>query len=66
ATEIVEIRLLPANLSSMALSADGVRICEIGQHDIVRITKNRKTMQLIRLTDRSYYETWQEKLIRGV
>ena len=66
ATERVEIRLLPENVSSMALSADGICLCEIGQRDIVRITKNRKTLQLIRLTDRSYYETWQEKLIRDV
>ena len=66
ATEKVEIRLLPENVSSMVLSADGICLCEIGQRDIVRITKNRKTLQLIRLTDRSYYETWQEKLIRDV
>ena len=66
ATEKVEIRLLPENVSSMALSADGICLCEIGQHDIVRITRNRKTLQLIRLTNRSYYETWQEKLIRDV
>ena len=66
ATEKVEIRLLPENISSMALSADGICLCEIGQSDVVRITRNRKTLHLIRLTDRSYYETWQEKLIRDV
>ena len=66
ATEEIGIRLLPDNKSPMALSADGIPVCEIEQHDIVKITKNRKVMRLIRLTDRSYYETWQEKLIRGI
>ena len=66
ATEEVSIRLLPVNTSSMVLSADGIAISEIGQQDIVTITRNRKSMRLIRLIDRSYYETWQEKLIRDM
>ena len=66
ATEEVSIRLLPTNMHAMMLSADGIPVSEIGQHDTVKITKSRKVMRLIRLIDRSYYETWQEKLIRGV
>ena len=66
ATEEVEIRLLPRNTSPMALSADGIPVCEIGQKDVVRISKNRQFLRLLRLTDKSYYETWQEKLIRDL
>ena len=66
ATEEVEIRLLPRNTSPMALSADGVPVCDIGMHDVVRITKNRQFLRLMRLTDKSYYETWQEKLIHDL
>ena len=66
ATEEVEIRLLPRNTSPMALSADGMRVCEIGQQDVVKITKNRQFLRLMRLTDKSYYETWQEKLIHDL
>ena len=66
ATEQVEIRLLPRNTSPMALSADGIPVCDIGQKDVVKITKNRQCLRLLRLTDKSYYETWQEKLIRDL
>ena len=66
ATEEVEIRLLPRNTSPMALSADGIPVCEIGQKDVVKISKNRQFLRLLRLTDKSYYETWQEKLIRDL
>lgn len=66
ATEEVEIRLLPRNSSPMALSADGVSLCSIGQSDVVKITRNRQYLRLMRLTDKSYYETWQEKLIRDL
>ena len=66
ATEEVEIRLLPRNTAPMALSADGIPVCEIGMKDVVRITKNRQCLRLMRLTDKSYYETWQEKLIHDL
>ena len=66
ATEEVGIRLLPRNTSPMALSADGIPVCEIGQKDVVKISKNRQFLRLLRLTDKSYYETWQEKLIRDL
>jgi len=66
ASEEVAIRLLPSNMHSMVLSSDGIPICEIGQDDIVNITRNREKMHLIRLIDRSYYETWQEKLVRDL
>ena len=66
ATEEVEIRLLPRNTAPMALSADGIPVCEIGMKDVVRITKNRQFLRLMRLTDKSYYETWQEKLIHDL
>ena len=66
ATEEVEIRLLPRNTSPMALSADGIPVCEIGMQDVVKITKNRQFLRLMRLTDKSYYETWQEKLIHDL
>lgn len=66
ATEEVAIRLLPRNTSPMALSADGIPVCEIGMKDVVRITKNRQFLRLMRLTDKSYYETWQEKLIHDL
>ena len=66
ATEEVDIRLLPRNTSPMALSADGIPVSEIGQKDVVRITRHRHSLRLMRLTDKSYYETWQEKLIRDL
>ena len=65
-SEEVSIRLLPANTCSMVLSSDGIPLCEIEQQDLVTITRNRKAMRLIRLIDRSYYETWQQKLIRDL
>ena len=66
ATEEVEIRLLPRNTSPMALSADGIQVCNIGQHDVVKITRNRQFLRLMRLTGKNYYETWQEKLIHDL
>ena len=66
ATEEVGLRLLPRNTSPMALSADGISVCEIGQKDVVKISRNRHFLRLLRLTDKSYYETWQEKLIRDL
>lgn len=66
ASEEIQIRLLPRNLCSLSLSADGLPICDIEQNDVVKITRSQCTMRLIRLIQRSYYETWQEKLIRDM
>ena len=66
ATEEVGIRLLPRNTSPMALSADGIPVCEIGMQDVVKITKNRQFLRLMRLTGKNYYETWQDKLIHDL
>lgn len=66
ATEKIELRLLPTNMNPLSLSADGIPVCEIGAQDVVRITRSRRTLHMLRLTERSYYETWQEKLIRDM
>lgn len=66
AAEKVELRLLPSNMNPLSLSADGIPVCEVGQRDVVRITRSRRILRMIRLTERSYYETWQEKLIRDM
>lgn len=66
ASELVQLQLLPENLSDMVISADGLPLCPLRQGERAEITRSSRTMRLIRLTDRDYYETWQEKLIRNM
>ena len=42
----------------------GVR--RIGNRDDVLLTASYWGLRLMRLTDKSYYETWQEKLIHDL
>jgi len=64
-TERVEIRLLEPT-KYLELSADGIPLGNIEQGDVIKITQSNRKLRFVRLTDRSYYETWQEKLIRDM
>ena len=66
ASELVQLQLMPENLSDMVISADGQPLCPLRQGERAEITRSSRTLRLIRLTDRDYYETWQEKLIRNM
>ena len=48
----------------LLLSADGEITAAVAEDDIIRIEKNPEPVRLIRLNGRSYYETWQQKLMR--
>ena len=66
ASELVQIQLLQENMADVVLSSDGISLCSLSQGERAEITRSPKTLRLIRLTDRDYYETWQEKLIRNL
>ena len=65
ATEQVEIRLL-AKDNPLVLSSDGRKVAEMDADTVVRIRKSEVCVRFIRLTERSYYETWQQKLMRDL
>ncbi len=60
---IIEITAVPP-YEELLLSADGEIAAAIAENDIIRIDKNPEPVRLIRLNGRSYYETWQQKLMR--
>lgn len=62
--KLVELNAVPP-YEELLLSADGEIVASIKENDIVRIGKSPDKVIFIRLNGRSYYETWQEKLIRN-
>lgn len=60
---LIEITAVPP-YEELLLSADGEIAASVGEHDIIRIEKDPEPVRLIRLNGRSYYETWQQKLMR--
>lgn len=62
-SERIELKAVPGS-EEMLLSADGENVIEVSNDMQVRIEKSPHTMQLVRLTSRDYYQTWQQKLIR--
>ena len=60
---LIEITAVPP-YEELLLSADGEITAEVAEDDIIRIEKNPEPVRLIRLNGRSYYETWQQKLMR--
>lgn len=49
----------------LLLSADGEIVASITEVDSIRICRSPDKVNFIRLNGRSYYETWQKKLIRN-
>jgi len=64
-SEQVDIFLVPPT-EKMEFSADGSHLGIVKKSGSVHITKSKKELRLIKLNDRSYYETWQEKLIKSI
>jgi len=64
-SEQLEIRLLGKN-NELVLSSDGHKVAEIDDTTVVKIRKSEVCVRFIRLTERSYYETWQQKLMRDM
>lgn len=62
--KLVELNAVPP-YEELLLSADGEIVASIKENDIVRIGKSPDKVIFVRLNGRSYYETWQEKLIRN-
>lgn len=62
-SEKIELRAVPGS-EEMVLAADGENVVEVGNDTVVYIEKCPYNMQLIRLTSRDYYQTWQQKLLR--
>lgn len=62
--KVIELNAVPP-YEELLLSADGEIIAAIAENDTVRIAKSPNKVTFIRLNGRSYYETWQEKLIRN-
>lgn len=65
ATEQVELKVCKPS-ETMQLTADGINIAVVDRENTIRITRSPRSLQLIRLTDRNYYTTWQKKLIRNI
>lgn len=65
ATEEIQLQIKPPSIT-MELAADGNKMACLKAGDHVTITRSDKVLKLVRLTSRSYYETWQEKLIRNI
>lgn len=61
---VIELNAIPP-YEELLLSADGEIVASIAENDTVRIAKSPDKVTFIRLNGRSYYETWQEKLIRN-
>ena len=61
---LIEITAVPP-YEELLLSADGEIASAVTENDIIRIEKNPEPVRLIRLNGRSYYETWQQKLMRS-
>ena len=61
---VIELNAIPP-YEELLLSADVEIVASIAENDTVRIAKSPDKVTFIRLNGRSYYETWQEKLIRN-
>ena len=61
---LIEITAVPP-YEELLLSTDGEIASAVTENDIIRIEKNPEPVRLIRLNGRSYYETWQQKLMRS-
>lgn len=64
-SEKVSLKPIPP-LEELLLTADGSNICTVGEQDLVTVGQSRISLRMLKLTERSYYETWQEKLIGGL
>lgn len=62
-SEKISLKTLPPH-EELLLTADGRTVCTVGSGDTVTVAKSKQVLRFIKLTERSYYETWQEKLIR--
>ena len=61
--EKISLKTLPPH-EELLLTADGRTVCTVGAGDTVTVVKSKQVLRFLKLTERSYYETWQEKLIR--
>lgn len=64
-SEVIELKAVPGS-EAMILEADGESIIGLSDETCVRIEKSPYKMQLIKLTSRDYYQTWQQKLMRNI
>lgn len=64
-SEVIELRAVPGS-EEMMLQADGENVATIVSDTMLRITQSPYRMNFIRLTERGYYETWQQKLLRNL
>lgn len=62
-SETVTLQTLPPH-EELLLTADGRTVCAVGSDARVTVVKSKQVLRFLKLTERSYYETWQEKLIR--
>lgn len=60
----IEISVMPP-FEEISLSADGVIIKSIKEHDIVTVEASPCFAKFIRTNPISYYATWQKRLLRG-
>lgn len=63
-SESIELRIVSGS-EECVLTCDGENVASVLEGDIVRIEKSPHVMDLIRLTSRDYYQTWQQKLMRS-
>ena len=61
--EPIELRAVPGS-EELVLASDGENIVSVVEGDVVQIERSAYQLQLIRLTSRDYYQTWQQKLMR--
>ncbi len=64
-SEVIELKAVQGS-EEMILEADGESIIGVSDETYVRIDKSPYKMQIIRLTSRDYYQTWQQKLMRNI
>ena len=63
-SEKIDLKPIPGS-EEMLLSADGENVIEVPNDTMVHIEKCPYDMELVRLTSRDYYQTWQQKLMRN-
>ena len=51
--------------SKLSTLLNGENIVSVVEGDVVRIEKSPHNIEIIRLTSRDYYQTWQQKLMRS-
>lgn len=64
-SEVIQLKAVPGS-EEMILEADGESIIGVSDETYVRIEKSPYKMQIIKLTSRDYYQTWQQKLMRNI